>query len=184
MTQVTEGTAASKPPITPKIPYLAAHAPDGERTMLYRFYDEAGDLLYVGITDDPHVRWAAHSRKRGNPWWARVRVVHTEWHPTRAEAEAAEVVAIRREQPQYNVSHVLVQRRDRRLVSKYLHPMARERFGNQPFTYRDLSEQLRIPYGSIAVYGRPLVDQGLFEKVGTRNRSALFVAVEQTPAPQ
>lgn len=174
------------PVSVPKIPHLAVHAASGERTMLYRFYDEPGDLLYVGITDDPHIRWAAHARNRDNLWWERVRVVHTEWYPTRTEAEGAEVAAIQREKPQYNVSHVLVPRRDRRLVSRYLHPMTREQFGDEAFTYRDLADRLCIPYGTVVVYGRRLVASGGFREVGTQaqasgrgGQSRLFMAVEQ-----
>jgi predicted GIY-YIG superfamily endonuclease len=151
--------------------------------MLYRFYDSKGQLLYVGITDSPHTRWATHARKNAEGWWADVCVVHSEWHPTRAEAEAAEVKAIRREDPLHNVSHSTVPRKWRRLSSTYLHPMAREEFGDQPFTYQDLVDRLGIPYGTVAVRARALVAAGAFEKVGERARptgrgprTALFVA--------
>lgn len=167
----------------PKIPYLAVHKPGGDRTMLYRFYGSEGQLLYVGITDSPHTRWATHARKNAEGWWADVCVVHSEWYPSRAKAEAAEKQAIRREGPLHNVSHSTVPRRWRRLSSAYLHPMAREEFGDQSFTYQDLVDRLGIPYGTVAVYARPLVAAGVFKKVGERARpvgrgprSALFVA--------
>lgn len=167
----------------PNIPYLAVHKADGDRTLLYRFYDSDGQLLYVGITDDPHTRWATHARKNAESWWADVCVVHSEWYPTRTEAEAAEVDAIQREDPLHNVSHSTVPREWRRLSSMYLHPMAREEFGDQPFTYHDLVDRLGIPYGTVAVYARPLIAAGAFEKVGERARAAgrgprsgLFVA--------
>ena len=42
-----------------------------ERTALYRFFDEAGTLLYVGISNDPDVRWSYHARQKD--WWPKVR---------------------------------------------------------------------------------------------------------------
>lgn len=160
----------------PKIPYVDAHAPDGKRTMLYRFYNAEGELLYVGITDQPQVRWAAHARN--SLWWPRFCIVHTEWLATRADAEVAEAAAIRRERPRHNVSHSVVPTPTRRLSAMYLHPMARQEFGDDPFTYRDLSERLSIPYGTVAVYGRRLIDEGTFRKVGTRGRRGLFIALK------
>ena len=171
----------------PKIPYLSIHTPSGDRTLLYRFYDQGGALLYVGITKDPHRRWDQHHRKNRTGWWAQVCVVHTEWYPTRAQAEAAEVVAIQTEYPVHNISNVLTPRPHRRLPSKHLHSMARDHFGDQPFTYWDLSEQLNVPYGTIATYAFPLVQDGSFLKTGERkigrSRRSLFVAVEREPEP-
>lgn len=37
---------------------------------LYRFYDAAGALLYVGITIDPGSRWRSHAHDK--PWWQQV----------------------------------------------------------------------------------------------------------------
>ncbi|MEV5957283.1 GIY-YIG nuclease family protein [Streptomyces sp. NPDC051987] len=71
-----------------------------ERTALYRLFNESGGLLYVGITNDPEVRWAYHARQKA--WWSDVRKRTIEWKATRAEAEAAEAEAIGRENPQWN----------------------------------------------------------------------------------
>lgn len=169
----------------PRIPYLAVHVPDGERVMLYRFFDFDGLLLYVGITDNPQVRWAAHARS--SKWWPQVGVVHTEWLANRSEAEAAEMAAIHHEGPVHNVNHSLkghIRKAPRqRIRSMYLHPLAREHFGDQPFTFRACSEQLGIPYGTVSLYGRRLTQQGAFKKidetrVGQRGRAGLYIAVE------
>lgn len=160
-----------------RIPYLAVHQSDGKRVLLYRFFDTAGRLLYVGITDDPHVRWAAHARN--SSWWPQVSVVHTEWFDSRTEASAAEVACIRHEDPLHNVKDSTKTGAGRRVRSMYLHPLTRECFGDRPFTYRDLSEQLKIPYGTVCQYARRLVQQGAFRKVSDAipGRAARFVAL-------
>lgn len=77
-------------------------AATAEPTTLYRYYDEAGRLLYVGISNDALRRMGQHAAK---DWAPQVR----SWHPvhfaTRAEAEAAERHAIRTERPVYNIAH-------------------------------------------------------------------------------
>lgn len=74
--------------------------PEG-RTAVYRFHEEGGLLLYVGITNDPHVRWDAH--ERGKSWWSAVATRTIEWFPTRREALAVEAEAIRTEAPRHNL---------------------------------------------------------------------------------
>lgn len=152
-----------------RIPYLKFHQPDGIRMMLYRFFDHEGTLLYVGITDDPQIRWADHAHKARhgkNAWWHQVRVVHTEWLATRDEAERAEITAIHHEHPIYNASHNVRPGAGRRFRSMYLHPMAREIFGDQPFTLHELGERAHIPVGTAVLYGRRLVVKGAFRKLG------------------
>lgn len=75
---------------------------DDHRTALYRFYDEGGALLYVGITADLEQRRAAHERDK--PWWPDVAEKTVEWHDTRLLALAAELEAIRSEAPRHNVT--------------------------------------------------------------------------------
>ncbi|MFD9223844.1 GIY-YIG nuclease family protein [Streptomyces sp. NPDC060064] len=70
------------------------------RTALYRFFDETGALLYVGITNDTDVRWAVHAREKA--WWPAVHRSTVEWKATRTEAEIAEAEAIGREAPRWN----------------------------------------------------------------------------------
>lgn len=72
-------------------------------TYLYRVWDDAGVLLYVGITTDVSRRLEEHARA---PWWpgdgrALVRL-EGPYSATRALAE--ESLAILREGPRYNVT--------------------------------------------------------------------------------
>jgi hypothetical protein len=71
-----------------------------EQTMLYRFYDKDGVLLYVGITSVGPSRWSEHRRNR--PWWHEVQSSKIEHFPTRQDALLAESLAIRIESPRYN----------------------------------------------------------------------------------
>ncbi|WP_443079066.1 GIY-YIG nuclease family protein [Streptomyces sp. NBC_01498] len=67
------------------------------RTALYRLFDEAGALLYVGISHKPDVRWGQHSEQKA--WWPAVAQRAVEWHETRSGAEKAELAAIATERP-------------------------------------------------------------------------------------
>ncbi|MEV5854664.1 GIY-YIG nuclease family protein [Streptomyces anulatus] len=58
------------------------------RTALYRLYDAADQLLYVGISNNPRLRWASHAADK--TWWADVAVREIEWFPERAQAEDEE----------------------------------------------------------------------------------------------
>lgn len=71
-----------------------------ERTAVYRLYDENEQLLYVGVSADPRVRFRQHQRDR--PWWPRVDAREIEWFDSRAEALDVEALAIRRELPLHN----------------------------------------------------------------------------------
>lgn len=75
----------------------------GERTALYRFFDEDDVLLYVGITDRPGRRWEQHMREQ--PWWPTARSHTVRWHESREAADTAEREAIRDERPVYNIAH-------------------------------------------------------------------------------
>jgi hypothetical protein len=78
---------------------------------LYRFYDAAGMLLYVGITVDPGARWRAH--RDAKPWWHQVANITIEPYSDRAAVLKAERAAIITEQPRHNVVH----NRNRHLTS-------------------------------------------------------------------
>lgn len=71
-------------------------------TALYRFYDNTGRLLYVGITHALERRWQAHKQKQ--LWWLDVARKEHVWLPSRAEAEAAERTAIETENPMWDKS--------------------------------------------------------------------------------
>jgi predicted GIY-YIG superfamily endonuclease len=75
---------------------------DDHRTALYRFFDEGGALLYVGITANLESRWLDHEREK--PWWPQVVEKTVEWFDNRPAAGAAELEAIKAEHPVHNVS--------------------------------------------------------------------------------
>lgn len=74
---------------------------------LYRFYDEAGILLYVGISVNPLGRWDQHRTKT---WWRDVRTATIEPCESREAALDAELAAIRAENPQHNIRRGAVMR--------------------------------------------------------------------------
>lgn len=71
-------------------------------TTLYRMFAEDGRLLYVGISSRAAARWEQH--RHDKPWWSEIARISVEHFPTRDKALAAELVAIRGEQPQHNVA--------------------------------------------------------------------------------
>lgn len=73
---------------------------EAERTALYRIYDEAGALLYIGITRDFGMRWQKHAAQQ--PWWPQVKRQVVDWYDSRPEARKAEIAAIGAEQPKHN----------------------------------------------------------------------------------
>lgn len=69
-------------------------------TTLYRAFDERRRLLYVGISDGPLLRFNAHT---GAAAWAQyAEVITLERFANRAIAAAAELAAIRDEDPVFN----------------------------------------------------------------------------------
>lgn len=70
---------------------------------LYRFFDDANELLYVGITNNPSRRFTQHGVDR--EWWHEVTTIRMEPHSDRNAVLAAEKVAIKVEHPRYNVVH-------------------------------------------------------------------------------
>jgi len=67
---------------------------------VYRLYDQAGALLYIGSAYDPAHRSLDH---RNTSWWPRVVRREDEWHDSREAAYEAETAAIWREHPEANV---------------------------------------------------------------------------------
>jgi predicted GIY-YIG superfamily endonuclease len=68
---------------------------------VYRFFDPDGQLLYVGVTSDPHKRWLQHQRR--SPWASLADTVSLEWYAYEDLALIAERRAIRDESPRFNV---------------------------------------------------------------------------------
>lgn len=69
---------------------------------LYRHFDAAGQLLYVGISLNHVARLSQHKKA---PWVDRIARVEIEAHPSRADALKAEAAAIVAEKPAFNKQH-------------------------------------------------------------------------------
>jgi len=70
---------------------------------LYRHYDAAGTLLYIGITHQQSVRDTGH--RSTSAWVAFAHRTEARWFPTRAAAGVAEKATIRAEVPVFNRDH-------------------------------------------------------------------------------
>lgn len=70
-------------------------------TSVYRLYDQADRLLYVGVASIPESRWRDHSSDKA--WWPDVARKTVNWHPTYAGALTEEAHAILAEEPIHNV---------------------------------------------------------------------------------
>ena len=66
---------------------------------MYRLYDEAGSLLYVGASSTPAARLMEH---RDKAWWPAIDSMTVEQFNSRREALVAETAAIGSERPRYN----------------------------------------------------------------------------------
>jgi len=80
--------------------------------ILYRAFGEAGELLYIGITNDLRDRFGQH--ERNTPWWYLVFSCEIERCPDRATLELAEISAIQAENPKYNRRRVTRRKHDGR----------------------------------------------------------------------
>lgn len=72
-------------------------------TALYRWWDEADLLLYIGISDELSGRTGSHIK--GSSWMEFAARSTIARYPTRPEAKEAEIVAIKREGPIFNKQH-------------------------------------------------------------------------------
>jgi predicted GIY-YIG superfamily endonuclease len=87
--------------ILPEAGLPAMEVGDETPTALYRFFNAAGRLLYVGITDHLKRRFEEHAAEK--PWWPEVTRKTVQWYPTRTLAAEAELAAIRAERPLCNI---------------------------------------------------------------------------------
>lgn len=67
---------------------------------LYFLWNAIGELLYVGITDNPSRRFAEHQKTQ--PWWSEVATRKCEIYDSKLLAEMAEKEAIVSMHPKYN----------------------------------------------------------------------------------
>jgi predicted GIY-YIG superfamily endonuclease len=71
------------------------------RCALYRLFDDAGRLLYVGTSIDPDRRFSQHRSSKW--WWPRVAGVELAWFADTPTARAAEDVALATEASLHNL---------------------------------------------------------------------------------
>lgn len=71
--------------------------------VLYRMFDAAGQLLYVGLTNNPKGRFGNHRDTKD--WWDQVSTIKVESFSSREELIAAERTAIGAEKPLHNRIH-------------------------------------------------------------------------------
>ncbi len=88
--------------ITPTTSRPKRAAPEGDKpTAVYRLYDTAGELLYVGIGVKPMDRLDQHRRTKG--WWHEVARHEVTWYASRLLAGAEECRAVAFDRPKYNI---------------------------------------------------------------------------------
>lgn len=75
-------------------------------TCVYRFYDAADQLLYVGLSVNFKNRRNAHRRRE---WWPTVAREEVVWFDGREDAKAAEREALATESPLHNITGVVRQ---------------------------------------------------------------------------
>lgn len=68
---------------------------------VYRHYDDAGRLLYIGACGNPRKRLSSHVSQ--SKWFRQIVRVEIEWFDDGDAALAAELAAIRTENPVHNV---------------------------------------------------------------------------------
>lgn len=73
------------------------------RFQLYRLFNVANELIYIGITGNINSRFERHSEK--TPWWNEVASCTVEFFFDRRSLSTAESSAIYLEKPLYNVQH-------------------------------------------------------------------------------
>lgn len=76
-----------------------------QQPLVYRFYDMAVRVIYIGSTDTFAARQQRH--ERSSEWWPDVASIRLEHFPTYDEALVAERRAIRAERPVHNIAHNL-----------------------------------------------------------------------------
>ena len=91
-----------------------------QETTLYRHFNSAGELLYVGISTNAYNRYKQHRQEKN--WVNQVTSITLERFNRREFAIEAEKIAIEKENPKYNVIHKTVRYKNREKV-KVLHDL-------------------------------------------------------------
>lgn len=87
---------------------------------LYRHFDADGRLLYIGKSISAVMRLSGH--RSASSWYGEISRVEIENFESVADLSAAEVVAIRQEQPIYNIVHNKPPRSEMRSVTVWVWP--------------------------------------------------------------
>lgn len=74
-------------------------------TALYRYYDDKGVLLYVGISIHPIKRLEEHQKNGEEVWTSDISTVKISRFKTKRKALSEEGRTIRAERPKYNINH-------------------------------------------------------------------------------
>jgi hypothetical protein len=82
---------------------ICARCEDVVQPGIYRCFNAAGELLYIGCTIRYNARIKSHAAT--TPWWSEVADVTREVFGNELEARKAERLAIRNEAPKYNRVH-------------------------------------------------------------------------------
>ena len=90
-------TAPSPPPVRKHV-WQNRHRPHH----VYELYDAEGEPVYVGFTINLADRLRTH---QSSEMWREVAEVHTQLHPTRADAQIEEERLIRNLQPRWTMQH-------------------------------------------------------------------------------
>ncbi|WP_460625182.1 GIY-YIG nuclease family protein, partial [Kitasatospora kifunensis] len=115
---------------------------------LYRFYNDRGQLLYTGITNDPGRRFTEHAKAKH--WWTDIRGISVDWYDNRDSVLAAEKRAIRIENPEHNVrdKRTRVTDEDEFTYEDHVHMGAAIAAASQRETsrefYKDLADQVGV----------------------------------------
>lgn len=98
-----------------QVPQGMRRADGGQETALYRWWDAADTLLYVGITNHIGRRTNQHGDEK--PWMRDAVRSTVQWYPSREDAAKAEIIAINTEGPLHNEQHNTRRRALRRKVA-------------------------------------------------------------------
>jgi excinuclease UvrABC nuclease subunit len=85
--------------------------PGDDQTYVYRIYCRCGDLLYVGMTNNLFVRFAAHRANRRARWERRAVRIEWDLYSCRGIAELVERELIQELHPIYNEINAMPTRR-------------------------------------------------------------------------
>lgn len=84
-----------------EIPEYIEETVDDRQTWLYKVFNRADNLLYVGITHNPVERMKSH--KSHSIWWEDKEQMTWQSFETRHEAEIAERLSIKNDNPVFNI---------------------------------------------------------------------------------